>query len=59
MSQANKILYKNSKSLNYLPVEERLDAPAFRPDIMVELQIVSIPMAWINLFKKDNFFSND
>lgn len=57
MSQDNKILYKNcSKSLNYLPVEERLDAPAIRPDIMVELQIVSIPMAWINLIKKEKFF---
>lgn len=36
-------------SLNYLPVEERLCAHAVRPNIIIEVQIVSITMAWIDL----------
>lgn len=33
------------------PVKERLTAFTFKPNIIVEVQIVSIAMAWINLLK--------
>lgn len=32
-----------------LPIEERLGALAVKPNIIIQVQIVSIPMAWINL----------
>lgn len=33
-----------------VPVEERLRARAIKPDIIIQVQIVSISMSWINLF---------
>lgn len=35
--------------IKYLPVEERLGALTVEPHIIVEMQIVSIPVSWINL----------
>ncbi len=32
-----------------LPIEEGLGAPIVKPNIIIQVQIVSIPMAWINL----------
>lgn len=38
--------------IDYSPVEEWLASLAFAPFIIVEVQIVPIPMSWINLYKQ-------
>ena len=37
---------------NYLPIEERLSALAYEPNIVIQVQIVSVPMSWVNLEKE-------
>jgi hypothetical protein len=43
-----------------LPVEEWLAGLTFAPDIVVEMQVVPISMARVNLYmnKKNNYISN-
>jgi hypothetical protein len=41
--------------LKFLPVEEGLSGLALAPDIIVELQVVPIPMPWINLYNTTTY----
>lgn len=41
--------------VKFSPVEEGLSSLALAPDIIVEVQVVAIPMPWINLYNTTTY----